>query len=207
MKRVLSSFLMFLVLVCPAFGADWTPIAEQLLKSVVTIEISRGSDQVGACTGWVINNPKDLLVTANHCDAEKDQVLTADGQPTKVIFKDIKNDLLVLEVDDLDRPALRIAKDDPRIGEEVASLGYGYALDRPMFRVTHVSDNKAHLGEIGGPWILTDTTFVPGMSGGPVVDINGNVVMMVQRGSDTVGIGRGAEILRNKLGRFQEATK
>jgi S1-C subfamily serine protease len=43
---------------------------------------------------------------------------------------------------------------------------------------------------------------VPGMSGGPVVDASGQVVMIVQLASDRVGLGIGAESIRAKVGRF-----
>jgi S1-C subfamily serine protease len=56
---------------------------------------------------------------------------------------------------------------------------------------------------VGGPFISTDASFVGGQSGGPVVDINGNVVSIVQRGDDgTTGMGVGVEIIRERMGRF-----
>jgi S1-C subfamily serine protease len=175
-------------------------------KSIVTI----GQTDTH-CTGFVINdqakskdeNKKDVdyILTADHCDTKD---LLADNTPARVIYKVAKKDLLVLEVDDTERPALKLAKEDPKIGDEVASYGYGFALERPMFRVTHIADDKTYIPEegIGGPFIVTDAVFVGGQSGGPVVNTQGEVVMIVQRGGSGVGLGVGAEVIKAKAGKY-----
>ena len=111
---------------------------------------------------------------------------------------------MVIEVPDLTRPALRLAKTNPKIGDEVASLGYGYGLERPMFRTTHISDDETYIHEngIGGPFMVTDDVCVGGQSGGPVINHAGEVVLIVQRGGGGVGMGVGAEMIRAKVGRF-----
>jgi S1-C subfamily serine protease len=113
---------------------------------------------------------------------------------------------MILEVKDLDpaREALKLAAGDPDIGQEVMSAGYGYALERPFFRKAMVSDNAVMIpeGGIGGPFIGVDSGFIGGQSGGPVVDINGDVVSIVQRASDKLGIGVGASVIRARMGRF-----
>jgi S1-C subfamily serine protease len=191
------------------FAAEWTPIAEKLSKSVVYIESAEGS-----CTGFLINtdvkhdkdSDKDYVLTAAHCDGEK---LYVDQATAKVISKDTKKDLMVLEVEDTGRPALKLAKDNPKIGDEVASLGYGWGLERPMFRTAHVSDDNTYIPEdgIGGPFIVIDAQFVGGQSGGPVINTAGEVVLIVQRGGGGVGIGVGAEVIRSKVGRYFEKVK
>jgi hypothetical protein len=44
------------------------------------------------------------------------------------------------------------------------------------------------------------------MSGGPVINAKGEVVSIVQRASGLVGIGIGAEAIRNKIARFLPKT-
>ena len=190
-------------------SADWTPIAGKLSKSVVYIETSQGS-----CTGFVINadaknkdkEDVDYVLTAAHCNGAE---MYADQTAAKVLWLDTKKDLMVLEVSDLNRPALKLAKDNPKIGDEIASLGYGWGLERPMFRTAHVSDDNTYIPEdgIGGPFMVIDAQFVPGMSGGPVINANGEVVLIVQRGGNAVGIGVGAETIRSKTGKFWEKPK
>jgi S1-C subfamily serine protease len=205
MRKILSTVALVSLLAAPAM-AQWQPIAEQVEKAIVTI----GKDDTH-CTGFVINDQAirkddskakvDYILTADHCDAPD---LLADNMPAKVLYKDAKKDLLVLEVDDTERPALKLAKSDPKIGDEVASYGYGFALERPMFRVTHIADDKTYIPEegIGGPFIVTDAVFVGGQSGGPVVNQAGEVVMIVQRGGSGVGLGVGAEVIKAKAGKY-----
>lgn len=191
----------------PISDTDWTPIANALAKSVVYLE-----RQGGACTAFVINSDaphkrdegkQNYLLTAAHCDGKE---MYVDQTAATVVWKDTKKDLLVVEVDDLERPALKLARENPKQGQEVLSFGYGYALERPMARVTHIADDDTYIpeGGIGGPLMVTDATFVPGMSGGPVVNANAEVVMIVQLGSDSVGMGVGASTIRSKAGRYFE---
>lgn len=203
MKRVLATLILSLFTFAPARAwFDWAPIAASTLKSIVEVENAEGR-----CTAFVIDpsygdkGKQDLLLTAAHCDGKE---LYADHSPAQVVSKDAKFDLLVIAVDDTERPALKLAKHDASVGEEVASYGYGYGLDRPLFRVTHVSDDNTYIpeGGIGGPFLVTDTSFVGGQSGGPVVNSSGDVVMIVQRGNDVVGLGRGAETIKSRVGKY-----
>jgi len=190
-------------------AADWIPLADKLGKSVVYIENTSGS-----CTGFVINadatnkdkEDVDYILTAAHCNGEG---LYVDQTAAKVLWLDTKKDLMVLEVSDLNRPALKLAKDNPKVGDEVASLGYGWGLERPMFRTAHVSDDDTYIPEdgIGGPFIVIDAQFVSGQSGGPVINTAGEVALIVQRGGGAVGIGVGAEVIRSKTGKYWEKPK
>jgi S1-C subfamily serine protease len=191
------------------FAADWAALAAPLNKSVVYIETKGGS-----CTGFVINahatnkdrEDVDYILTAAHCNGAE---MYADQTAAKVLWLDTKKDLMVLEVSDLNRPALKLAKDNPKIGDEVASFGYGWGLERPMFRTAHVSDDDTYIPEdgIGGPFIVIDAQFVSGQSGGPVINLAGEVALIVQRGGSGVGIGVGAETIRNKTGKYWEKPK
>jgi S1-C subfamily serine protease len=187
------------------FGAaDWSPVADKLAQSVVYIETGEGS-----CTGFVINSQykadSDLVLTAAHCDGA---AVLVDSMPARVIWKDTKQDLLVFQVDDTGRPAVAIAKKDPAQGDELASFGYGYGLEKPMLRIAHVSNASISLPEIeGGPFVMIDAGYVGGQSGGPCINAAGEVVSIVQRASGLVGIGVGAERIRSKLGRYLEKAK
>lgn len=186
-------------------AADWPALAKELSKSIVPIE----RDAAGtSCTGFVINahaktdddKDRDYVLTAGHCEAAK---MFVDQAKATVLARNKEKDLLLLEVDDLDRPALTLAKENPKVGEQVASLGFGYGLEQPLLRLTYISaETHIPYEGIGGPLFLTDSTFVGGQSGCAVVNGAGEVVMMVQRGTDSVGIGVGAETMRQKMGRY-----
>ncbi len=52
----------------------------------------------------------------------------------------------------------------------------------------------------------TDSPFVGGQSGGPVVNAAGELVLIVQRGDGgTTGLGVGVETIRARVGRFFSA--
>ncbi len=180
---------------------DWSPIATKLAESIVYVE-----SDTSKCTGFVIDSARKYVLTANHCWGEK---LFVDHMPARTVYRETKQDLLVLSVPGLERPALKLAEDNPKIGSMVASYGFGYDLERPMFRVATVSDANTyiHEGNIGGPFIMLDAAFVGGQSGGPGVNAHGDIVMIVQRASDRVGFGVGVETIRDKAGRFFEKAK
>lgn len=199
MKRSLIIFAA-LGLASSVTAADWSDVIKRVEASLVYIE----SDE-GACSGFVINSARKFVLTAAHCDGKN---LWVDRVKAEVISKDTKKDLMVLEAKHMaDRPALRLAAANPERGQEVMSAGYGYALERPFFRKANIQDDQLTIPEagIGGPFISTDAPFVPGQSGGPVVNLAAEVVAIVQRGdTGTTGIGVGAEILRERMGRFWE---
>lgn len=179
----------------------WANVAAKLKESVVYIETDDGS-----CSGFVIDNTRDYVLTAAHCDGKN---LYADSTPVKIKSKDRKSDLMVLYVEDLDKPALSLSTIQAQIGEEVGSLGYGWGLQTPMFRVGHISDTSAEVPDLdGGPFVLIDAAFVPGQSGCPVVNAKGEVVSIVQKTSDRVGVGQRLDKMRDKVGKyFAQAVK
>ena len=184
----------------PSASIDWSALATTIGRSVVFVQGD------GSCTGFVVNSEakqdKDLILTAAHCHTPGKE-LYADGSTARIVFRDGKKDLMILEVDDLTRPAVTLAEKDPVQGEDVASLGYGYGLEAPLFRLAHVSNARISLPDVeGGPFVMIDAPYVGGMSGGPVINAKGEVVSIVQRASSTVGIGIGAEAIKQKVGRY-----
>lgn len=203
MSRAFITLLLVAVFISPIWAVEWNPVATRVMKSLAYLNGPEGS-----CTAFVIDSKRDLVLTAGHCDqrtSSGESAVLVDNTPTKVVSKDTKKDLLVLEVKGLDKPALRLAKADPQIGDEVASYGYGLGLERPLFRVAHISDNKLEIPVYtGGQLIAIDAAFVPGQSGGPVVNSEGDVVMIVQASGDGVGVGIGVETIKGKMGRYFE---
>ena len=203
-RLVWSYVLGFSLILSPIQAASvWTPIASQLELSVVRIDVHREGSRSGHCTGFVINAEKNYVLTAAHCDGEK---LLVDGAPAYRIFIEEQKDIMVLQVPGVEGGvAVTLAKRDPKRGDEVASFGYGLGLEDPVFRIAHVSNTGLNIEGLSGPFILVDSAFVGGQSGGPVVNTRGEVVMIVQRGSDGFGLGIGVEIIRSKIRRYLPA--
>ena len=184
-------------------AADWSDVIKQVEKALVWVEVG---DQ-GGCSGFVIDTARKYVMTAQHCQPSETGVVWVDRVPAKVISRDVKKDLLVVAAENLnpERTALRLATKNPIRGQEVMSAGFGFSLERPFFRKASVQDDQMMIpeGGVGGPYISTDAPFVAGQSGGPVVDIEGNVVSIVQRGDGgTTGLGVGVDIIRERMGRF-----
>jgi S1-C subfamily serine protease len=208
MRRVLVPVLGAIVLFSGSAHArtDWATLVRELAKSVVAIELD---DRGTSCTGFIINSKTrrddedvTLVLTANHCYAEK---IYADQAEATVVARNTEKDLMVLAVEVLDKPALRLAKDNPKVGDEISSFGYGLGLEKPLFRIAHISaETYIPYEGIGGPLFFVDGAFVGGQSGGPCVNAAGEVVMMVQRTTTSVGIGVGAETIRQRMGRYFE---
>ena len=181
-----------------AWAADWGTVARSVRESIVEVK-----SDVGSCTGFVIDNERDHVAVAAHCAGADEKHIFADSMPVKIRHKDVKHDTLVLYVEGLDRPALKLAKNDPIVGEEVASYGWGYDMNQPLFRVAHISAKDVTVPQYeNARYFAIDAAFVGGQSGGPVVNALGEVVMMVQLGSGIVGWGIGAETLDDKIGRW-----
>lgn len=202
MSRVLATVALVVLSTLSLHATDWSAVVKQVEASVVFAQVG----DEGGCTAFVINQEKHYLLTAGHCFPEKGEMLWVDGVAASPVYLDHKRDLLVVEAKYIDptKPALKLAARNPVIGQEVMSVGFGYALERPFFRQAHVQDDKMALpGVDGGPFISTDTAFVGGQSGGPVVDGAGDVVMIVQRGDNgTTGLGIGCETIAKFVGRF-----
>src|SRR5258708_25910718 len=148
MKRVIAAIcLAFSVFLSPLFASDWSGVVKEVEKSVLWAQVGDS----GGCTAFVINQEKHYLLTASHCKPSgQEGQLWVDGVSTRIVFLDPKRDLMVVEAKDLDpaRPALKLATKNPVIGEEVMSIGFGYALERPFFRQAHVQDDKMVLNGV-----------------------------------------------------------
>lgn len=196
MFRVLLSLLCAGLVSLPLHAAtDWTALVKVLEQSVMQISDS--------CSAFAIDEERDYALTAEHCGSDDPNKQTiVDLIPSRVVAEDVQRDFLVLHVPGMDKKALPLAKDDPQIGAEVASWGYGYGLILPMLRVAHVGNRGVPILGLDGEWIVFDGAWVPGMSGSPIINQAGEVIALVQMTTDRVGIGRGAKMIKDRVGRY-----
>jgi S1-C subfamily serine protease len=200
MRNILAVIAAIAVLAVPLRADQWVSVIEKAQKAVLYMEMSEGS-----CTAFVINVPLKYVMTAAHCYDKEG--MWVDRVAVTVVSLDTKKDLMILKVDNLDpeKVALKLADKNPEIRTDVLSVGYGYGLERPFFKTAHVADTAVMIPEagIGGPFIGVDASYTGGQSGGPVLNGDGEVVSIVQRGDGgTLGLGAGAEIIRERVGRF-----
>lgn len=196
MKRLLAAAA--IALACSihpsASPATWAQVSNQTEKSIVrlTMTISEdGQEFDSVCTGEVIDNQRDFVLTADHCIGTS---MKADGLDASPLWENKDADLAVLQVPGIDKPEIVPSFGKLAKGDEVATVGYGYGQEQPIFRHGFVANPDAPLPYPGfgsGKYVSLDTTYIGGMSGGPVVNQDGRMVGIVQLGDQTTGWGRG----------------
>jgi S1-C subfamily serine protease len=159
--------------------------------------------QGGTGTGWVFDD-EGHIVTNFHvvADAEEVTVTFQDGStaPAEVIGTDSSTDLAVLAVsaEDVDLPpAIPVgSSDEVIVGQLVVAIGSPFELQQTVTlgiisaleRVIQAPDQRF----IGGA-LQTDAALNPGNSGGPLLDMEGNVIgvnsQIASASGSSAGIG------------------
>ena len=144
-------------------------------------------------SGVVIAQNK--VLTASHVlEREEDlSVETADGRTLTARFagRDHSTDLAVLDVEDLDVEPATPAEGEARVGQISLAVGSHSRGEGPRATLGVVSAAGGPVRTRRGPrlerYIQTDATPYPGFSGGPLIDVRGNVLGIL-----VSGWGRGA---------------
>jgi S1-C subfamily serine protease len=168
--------------------SDWYAhrVVQRVSNSIVHLT---SADGAGICSGFVV--APNRIVTARHC---ADDTVAADGKPTTLVHRDEFYDLALFSVETA-RPALRIASERPHPGDRVALIGYAWG----QFLVWHFGELEyvnAKVQDDFAKCMLTDRDGVGGMSGGPVVNLEGDVVSVVSRGNSGFSCGVSPLLIR-----------
>lgn len=194
--KALTSLLLILAVTASASAFEWTSTARRVLPSLVQLQTGNGD---GFCSGWVIDNTNDYVMTADHCMHNKwtkDGVFV-DGILAMEVAHDSVLDFAVLYVSGIDRPALQPDMKPLEAGQPIAALGFGYGFKGFMFRSGVVSnpDKEYPDFDLTGSFVELGFTVIGGMSGGPVINSHGKVVSIVQMGTDDMAFGRPIGVL------------
>jgi S1-C subfamily serine protease len=158
----------------------WPTIYNQLKQSVVLIETD-----LGLGSGFVYDEDGHII-TNNHVieDADTIQVTFLDGNITsaQIVGTDLYSDLAVIKIDQKVtnlQPVVIGSSSDLAVGEPVAAMGNPYGLSDTL-TVGIVSSLGRTMDATGGYVIIDivqmDAAVNPGNSGGPLVNIKGQVV-------------------------------
>jgi S1-C subfamily serine protease len=204
MKRFLLSLVMLFALVGSqndlAAKATWDKAVKKVQQSLVYIQSGPA-----VCTGFVIDEERRYVMTAAHCRLAPE--IWADRSASRIVGFDSNKDMMVLQVEELDpsRKRLKLAKKEARAQTEIVAIGFALGLENPTVIRGIVLQRSGMLwGAPGNPYVIVRPTFIGGQSGGPAVNINGDVVLIIQMGSDgaNIGLGTSAKLMRERMGRF-----
>ena len=161
-------------------------VAERLANSVVTISTTISDDAGrGVGTGVVLTSDGEILTNAHVVEDASEVVVRLAGETeprvAKVLASDAGNDLALVKVDATGLIAATFAKPGSvKIGDTVVAIGYALALDGgPTVTSGIVSALKRTIETDSGALnslIQTDAAISSGNSGGPLVNLKGEVV-------------------------------
>jgi len=152
---------------------------------------------MGLGSGFVYDNRGHIL-TNNHVveNSEKIEVTFHDGVKIKatVVGTDKRSDVAVIKVDNTSYPPLRRADSSKlKVGELVMAVGSPFGFSQTVTTgIISALERRAGINEYEA-FIQTDAAINRGNSGGPLVDMNGDVIGMnsaiVSGSSGNDGIG------------------
>jgi serine protease Do len=134
----------------------------------------------GVGSGFIVN-ADGLILTNAHVVADADEVtvrLTDKREfKAKVLGSDKMTDVAVLKIDAKDLPSVKIGNpESTRVGEWVVAIGTPYGLDNTVTAGIVSAKSRSLPGDAAVPFIQTDAAVNPGNSGGPLFNLNGEVI-------------------------------
>jgi serine protease Do len=149
-------------------------------------------------SGFIID-PSGLVVTNNHviADADEINVIFNDGTklPATLVGKDSKADLALLRVHS-DKPLKAVAfgdSDKLRLGEWVIAIGNPFSLGGTVTAGIVSARNRDIQSGPYDNYIQTDAAINRGNSGGPLFNLNGEVIgvntAIISPSGGSIGIG------------------
>lgn len=137
-------------------------------------------EQRGTGSGFIISED-GLIMTNAHVVEDADEIIVrlTDKREFKgkVLGTDKQTDIAVVKIDARNLPVLKIGSSDKlKVGQWVAAIGSPFGLDNTVTAgiVSALSRNLPSDQYV--PFIQTDVAVNPGNSGGPLFNMNGEVV-------------------------------
>jgi len=169
-------------------SGDFSKIVEEAVKSIVVIKISKCLDDSDcakkqenvAGTGFFIY--EGYFVTNYHViegEWESSINITTYDNKTYGVLKIADNrqgDISLLKINSSDYPSLKLADStDVKIGEKVIAIGNPFGLEFSVTQGIISATNKTIKNNLRS-YIQTDAPLNPGNSGGPLINMNGEVI-------------------------------
>src|SRR5438876_556731 len=134
----------------------------------------------GVGSGFIVSPDGYILTNAHVVDGAKevDVKLTDRREFTaKVVGTDRNSDIALLKIEAKDLPVVRIGhSQDVKVGQWVVAMGSPFGFENSVTAGIVSAKSRSLPGEGYVPFIQTDVAVNPGNSGGPLFDLNGNVI-------------------------------
>jgi len=180
-------------------GPDGEPVEPTPGSPMPDLPKNGPSEKVQSLGSGFVIDAKGIILTNNHVvrDADKIDVTFTDGTtlPAKLLGADDKTDIAVLKVEPK-APLAHVAlgnSDKLRVGDWVMAIGNPFGLGGSVTAgIVSALNRDIHAGNYDD-FIQTDAAINRGNSGGPLFDLEGNVVGMntaiISPSGESVGIG------------------
>ncbi|WP_394739751.1 S1C family serine protease [Natronococcus roseus] len=180
----------------------YTEVYDEAIDAVVLVNVFGDEIPAGLGSGFVVDD--DYVVTNDHVAGEASEVelqfRDEQWRSASVVGSDVHSDLAVLEVDDVPEAAsaLSFTDGEPTVGQEVLALGNPLGLDASISQGLVSGIDRSLPSPTGfsiPAAIQTDAPVNPGNSGGPLVDLEGDVLGVVFAGAgQTIGFAISAAL-------------
>ena len=138
-------------------------------------------DRMGAGSGFIYDK-EGYILTNHHVVAEADEIIIrmADRREfeAELIGSDESSDIAVLKIKaDEDLPFLRLGKSEPvKAGEWVAAIGSPFNFEQSVTAGIVSAKGRTNRAQQYVPFIQTDVAINRGNSGGPLLNMDGEVI-------------------------------
>jgi len=134
----------------------------------------------GQGSGFIVSSDGLLLTNAHVVDGAADVTVKLTDRrefKAKVLGVDPLTDVAVLKIDAKDLPVVKIGKPEGlKVGAWVVAIGSPFGFENSVTAGIVSAKSRALPDDARVPFIQTDVAVNPGNSGGPLLDLNGNVV-------------------------------
>lgn len=138
-------------------------------------------DRRGAGSGFIYEK-EGYILTNHHVVAEADEIIIrmADRREfeAEIVGSDEASDIAVLKIEaDEDLPFLRLGKSEPvKAGEWVAAIGSPFNFEQSVTAGIVSAKGRTNRAQQYVPFIQTDVAINRGNSGGPLLNMDGEVI-------------------------------
>jgi serine protease Do len=169
----------------PSAGEDADDPVQEFFRRFGMPQMPQGRNadpapRQGEGSGFIVSADGYILTNAHVvADADEVTVRTTDRReyPAKVVGLDRRTDVAVLKIEGKQLPVVKLG--DPsklRPGEWVLAIGSPFTFENSVTAGIVSATGRAMPGEDLVPFIQTDVAVNPGNSGGPLFNLNGEVV-------------------------------